>query len=150
MYPIAQKALDEFREATHKTFNENDITYINETPNAYKKFSKLSKLLMFCLALSIVFCSISYITEKTLEPKEAIQVAKKQPSTQQPSRNTGGEKKERLWDTPARPITPTPAGSVPPETPTQQPAQQPAPETGQQPAQQPAQPAPDPKPSTEK
>ena len=93
MYPIAQKALDEFREATHKTFNENDITYINETPNAYKKFSRLSKLLMFCLALSIVFCSISYITEKTLGPKEVKQMAKKQQSTQQPSRKTWRQKK---------------------------------------------------------
>ena len=129
MYPIAQKALDEFREATHKTFNENDITYINETPNAYKKFSKLSKLLMFCLALSIVFCSISYITEKTLGPKEVTQVAKKQQSTQQPSRKPGTDKNERLWDTPARPITPTPANT---------------------PAQPPAKPAPKPQSSTEK
>ena len=138
MYPIAQKALDEFREATHKTFNENDITYINETPDAYKQFSKLSKLLMFCLALSIVFCSVSYITEKTLGPQEVTQVAKKQQSTQQPSKNTGSEKNERLWDTPARPITPTPAQPA-------QPPQQPA-----QPPQQPAQPTPDPQPSTEK
>ena len=124
MYPIAQKALDEFREATHKTFNENDITYINETPNAYKKFSKLSKLLIFCLALGIIFCSVSYITEKTLGPKEVTQVGKKQQATQQPSRNIGKERDEKLWDTPARPITPTPA----------QPAQEPG-----QPSAQPAQ-----------
>ena len=140
-YPIAQKALDEFREATHKTFNENDITYINETPNAYKKFSRLSKLLMFCLALSIVFCSISYITEKTLGPKEVKQMAKKQQSTQQPSRKEGEQQNEKLWDTPARPITPTPA---------QQPAQPPAQPPAQQPS-QPAQPAkPVQQPSTEK
>lgn len=147
MYPIAQKALDEFREATHKTFNENDITYINETPNSYKKFSKLSKLLMFCLALSILFCSISYITEKTLGPKEVTQVAKKQQSTQQPSRNVGKERNEKLWDTPARPITPTPA-DTPAQPPAQpaQPSAQPAPET----VQPPAQPTPDPQSSTEK
>ena len=150
MYPIAQKALDEFREATHKTFNENDITYINETPNAYKKFSILSKLLMFCLALSIVFCSISYITEKTLGPMEVKKVAKKQQSTQQPNRKVGEEKNERLWDTPARPITPTP-DTAPSNTPAQpaHPAQQPA-KPEQQPA-QPAQPAqPEQQPSTEK
>ena len=92
-YPIAQKALDEFREATHKTFNESDITYINETPNSYKKLSRLSKLLMFGLSLSIVFCSISYITEKTLGQKEVTQMAKKQQSTQQPSSKTWYRKK---------------------------------------------------------
>ena len=63
-------------------------------------------------------------------------MAKKQQSTQQPSRKTGTEKNERLWDTPARPITPTP------NTPEQQPAQQPT--------QQPPQPTSDTKPSTGK
>ena len=71
-------------------------------------------------------------------------MAKKQQSTQQPSRKPGTEKNERLWDTPARPITPTPAN-----TPAQPPAQ-PAPETVQPPAQPPAQPAPKPQSSTEK
>ena len=69
-------------------------------------------------------------------------MAKKQQSTQQPSKNTGSEKNERLWDTPARPITPTPA-TAPSNTPAQ-PAQQPP----AQPAQQPAKPAQ--QPSTEK
>ncbi len=71
-------------------------------------------------------------------------MAKKQQSTQQPSSKTGTEKNERLWDTPARPITPTPAGTVPPNTPVQ-PAQPAKPE------QQPAQPAkPEQQPSTGK
>ena len=86
------------------------------------------------------------IVEKTLGPKEVTQVAKKQQSTQQPSRKPGTEKNERLWDTPARPITPTPA-TAPSNTPAQ-PAQPAKPE--QQPA-QPAQPAkPEQQPSTEK
>ena len=146
-YPIAQKALDEFREATHKTFNESDITYINETPRYYKKFSRLSKLLMFCLSLSMVFCSISYITEKTIAAKEE-KMAKKQQSTQQPSSKTATEKNERLWDTPARPITPTP-DTAPPNTPAQppQPAQSPQPA---QPEQTPAQPPSNSQPRTEK
>ena len=69
-------------------------------------------------------------------------MAKKQQSTQQPSRNTGREKNERLWDTPARPITPTPATapsntSAPPAQPPAQPEQQPA-QPEQTPAQQPS------------
>lgn len=78
-------------------------------------------------------------------------MAKKQQSTQQPSRKVGEERNEKLWDTPARPITPTPA-DTPAQPPTQppetvQPAQptQPAPETVQ-----PAQPESKPQSSTEK
>ena len=48
-------------------------------------------------------------------------MAKKQQSTQQPSGKVGAEKNERLWDTPSRPITPTP-DTVPSNTPAQQPA----------------------------
>ena len=40
-------------------------------------------------------------------------------ATQQPDREVGAEKKERLWDTPSRPITPTPADTVPSNTPVQ-------------------------------
>ena len=145
-YPIAQRALDESREATHKTFNENDISYINEIPKAYKNLSALTYLLIACLTLSIVICPTSYIIEKTLATKEVTQMAKKQQPTQQTSRKTGTEKNERLWDTPSRPITPTS------DTPAQQPAQptqQPA-QPAQQPTQQPTQPTSDTKPSTEK
>ena len=85
--------------------------------------------------------SISYIAEKTLEPKEVTQMAKKQQPTQQTSRKVAGQEEKRSWDTPSRPITPTPAGSVPPETPAQPPAQ---------PTQPPAQPTPDPQSSTKK
>ena len=59
-------------------------------------------------------------------------MAKKQRSTQQTSRKV----EKRSWDTPSRPITPTPA-TAPPNTPGQ-PAQQPAP------VQQPTQPTTDP------
>ena len=61
------------------------------------------------------------IVEKTLGPKEVTQMAKKQQSTQQPSRKEGEQQNEKLWDTPARPITPTPAH--PPAQPPAQPAQ---------------------------
>lgn len=72
-------------------------------------------------------------------------MAKKQQSTQPLSGKTGAEKNERLWDTPARPITPTPADT--PAQPPAQPAQpaQPVPETVQ-----PAQPESKPQSSTEK
>ena len=74
-------------------------------------------------------------------------MAKKQQSTQQPSRKVGGREEKRSWDTPSRPITPTPADTAPPNTPVQ-PAQQPT-----QPAQQPEQqrePTANPQSSTEK
>ena len=74
-------------------------------------------------------------------------MAKKPQSTQQPSRKVGGQEEKRSWDTPSRPITPTPADTAPPNTPTQ-PAQQPA-QPAQQPTEQPAQPA-NPQSSTEK
>ena len=76
---------------------------------------------------------------------------KKRQSTQQPSRRVSGQEEKRSWDTPSRPITPTPADTAPPNTPGQpaqqptQPAQQPS-----QPSQQPAQPTPNPQSSTEK
>ena len=78
-------------------------------------------------------------------------MAKKQQSTQQSNRKVGAKKNEGSWDTPSRPITPTPADTAPPNTPGQpaqqptQPAQQPS-----QPSQQPAQPTPNPQSSTEK
>ena len=65
-------------------------------------------------------------------------MAKKQQPTQQTSRKVAGQEEKRSWDTPSRPITPTPAGSVPPETPTQPPAQPTQPSGG------------DPKPSSKK
>ena len=52
-------------------------------------------------------------------------MAKEKKSTQQPSKKVDGQKINRSWDTPSCPITPTPAGSVPPDTPTQ-PAPKPA------------------------
>lgn len=145
-FPLAQKALEEQREVTHKTFNENDITYLDEIPDTYKKLNRLLWVIMICLAVGIVICPISYIVEKTFGPKEVKQMAKKQQSTQQPDGKTGKDRNERLWDTPSRPITPTP-NTPSPNTPAQplveptQPTQQPPP---------PAEPASDPKPSTEK
>ena len=44
-------------------------------------------------------------------------MAKEKKSTQQPSKKGDGQRINRSWDTPSRPITPTPAGSVPPDTP---------------------------------
>lgn len=147
-YPIAQKALEEYREATHKTFNENNIKYIDEMPRTYKKLNKLQRLLEICLALSIVICPVSYITEKTLEPKEVTQMAKKQQSTQQPSKKVGS-REDRSWDTPSRPITPTPAGT--PIQPTQPTQPQPTQPTQPQPTQpQPTQPEAKPQPSPKK
>lgn len=146
-FPKAQKALEEVRELTHKIYDENDITYIDEIQNISDKENKRSKLLIACLILSIAICPMSYIVEKTCGPKEVTQVAKKQQSTQHPSR--GGREEKRSWDTPSRPITPTPVkpvGAIPPDTPAQPPVQ-PTP-VPTQPA--PAEPAPDPKPSTEK
>ena len=109
-----------------------------------KKQNRLSDLLILCLAISIIICPISYIVEKTLGPKEVTQMAKKQQSTQQPSRKVGGQEEKRSWDTPSPPITPTPAGT-PAQPPTQpvQPTQQPA-----QPTQPPAQPVSDSQSST--
>ena len=52
-------------------------------------------------------------------------MAKEKKSTQQPSKKGDGQRINRSWDTPSRPITPTPAGSVPPDTPSQ-PAPKPA------------------------
>ena len=74
---------------------------------------------------------------------QATQMAKKQQSTQQPSRKVGGQEEKRSWDTPSRPITPTPAD-------TPQPPAQPVPPTQQptQPVQPPAQPVSDPQSST--
>ena len=72
-------------------------------------------------------------------------MAKKQQSTQQPSSKTGGEKNERLWDTPARPITPTPDTA-----PSNTTAQPPQPAQPAQPEHTPAQTPSNPQPSTEK
>ena len=138
-YPIAQRALDQARNATHKTFNENDIKYINEVPRALKYQNRLSVLLLVCFTLSIIICPISYMVEKTHAPKEVTQMAKERQPTQQTDKKVGRKNGEKiLWDTPTPPITPTPAGSVPSDTPTQ-PAPQPT-----QPAPQPTQPAPQP------
>ena len=71
-------------------------------------------------------------------------MAEKQQSTRQPSRKVGVQEEKRSWDTPSRPITPTPAGTAPPNTPAQ-------PTQSAKPEQQPAQPAkPEQQPSTEK
>ena len=72
-------------------------------------------------------------------------MAKKQQSTQQPSSKTGGEKNERLWDTPARPITPTPD-----TTPSNTTVHPPQPAQPAQPEHTPAQTPSNPQPSTEK
>lgn len=52
-------------------------------------------------------------------------MAKKKKSTQQSSKKVDGQRINKSWLTPSRPITPTPEGSVPPYTPTQ-PAPKPA------------------------
>ena len=52
-------------------------------------------------------------------------MAKKKKLTQQPRKKNDLQKINKSWDTPSRPITPTPAGSVPPDTPAQ-PAPKPA------------------------
>ena len=72
-------------------------------------------------------------------------MAKKQQSTQQPSREVVIQKEKRTWDTPSIPITPTPAD--PPSQPTPKPADppsQPAPKPADpplQPADKPTQPS---------
>ena len=136
-FPMAQNALEQVRELTHKIYDENNITYIDEIQNAYKKQNRLLKSLMVFLLIGIVVCPISYIYEKSVEPKEVTQMAKKQQLTQQPSRKVGRQVEKGSWDPPSRPITPTPADTAPPNTPAQpaQPGQQPA-----KPEQQPAQP----------
>ena len=63
-------------------------------------------------------------------------MAEEKKSTQQPSKKVDGQRINRSWDTPSRPITPTPVGSVPPDTPSQ-PAPKPA-DTPSQPAPKPA------------
>ena len=146
-YILTQKALDQCRVNTHKMYDENDPTYIEKMPRIHEAEEKLSYALIIFLILGIIICPTSYIIEKTAEPKEVIQMAKKpQQSTQQPSRKDGEQKNERLWNTPARPITPTP------DPPAQQPAQpaQPAQPESQPPAEQPAQPASNPQSSTKK
>ena len=73
-------------------------------------------------------------------------MVKKQQSTQQPSRKVGGREEKRSWDTPSRPITPTPVkptGPVPSDTPA---PTQPKPA----PTQSPAEPTSAPKPSPKK
>ena len=149
-FRIAQAALEESREATHKTYNENDVTYINQIPKAYRKLNRLLSLLIFFLLIGIVICPISYIYEKSVEPKEVKQMAKKQQSTQQPIRTVGTEKNERLWDMPSRPITPTP-DTTPPAQPATQPTQPAQPvQPPAQPTQPAAEPAANPQSSTEK
>lgn len=145
----SQEALDQYRDATHETFDKQDVSYIDEIPKVYKKLDILSDCVIIFLILSIVICPISYIVESTLGPKEVTQMAKKQQSTQQPSKNVGGREEKRSWDTPSRPITPTPVkpvGTVPSDTPAPAPTQPTSVPT--QPA--PAEPVSDPKPSTGK
>ena len=146
-FRVSQDALDQYRNATHQAFDERDASYIDDVSEAFEKLDILSDCVLFFLILSIVICPISYIVESTLGPKEVTQMAKKQQSTQHPSR-TVGRREERSWNRPSRPITPTPADTPtqPPAPPAQPPAQPAPPPT--QPA--PTQPAPDPKPSTEK
>ena len=142
-YLLTQESLDQCRVNTHKMYDENDPTYFEEMPPIHKTQVKLSIALIIFLILGIIICPTSYILENTLESKEVTQMAKKQQSTQQPSRKDGEQKNERLWNTPARPITPTPD---PPAQPPAQPAQPPA----QPPAEQPAPPASNPESSTKK
>ena len=142
-YILAQKALDLCRVNTHKMYDENDPTYIEKMPPIHNTQEILSYVLIVFLILGIIICPTSYIIEKTAEPKEVIQMAKKQQSTQQPSRKDGEQQNERLWNTPARPITPTADTPAQPES--QPPAQPAQPES-----QPPAQPASNPQPSTKK
>ena len=44
-------------------------------------------------------------------------MAKEKKSTQQPNKKVDRQRINKSWDTPSRPITPTPAGSVPPDKP---------------------------------
>ena len=46
-------------------------------------------------------------------------MAKEKKSTRQSSKKVDRQRINRSWDTPSRPITPTPAGSVPPGPPSQ-------------------------------
>ena len=136
MFSKVQNSLDQVRTLTHRMYDENDITYIDEIQQVRKKSNQRSVLLLICFVISIILCTTSYIVEKTLEPREVTQMAKNQKSTQQPSREVVIQKEKRTWDTPSLPITPTPAGSVPPDTPSQ-PAPKPA-DTPSQPAPKPA------------
>ncbi len=71
-------------------------------------------------------------------------MAKEKKSTQQPSKKVDRQKINKSWDTPSRPITPTPAGSVPPDTrtpPAAKPADTPA-HPAPKPADTPAKPQP--------
>ena len=147
-YLLTQKAFDQCRDNTHKAFDEKNPTYIEEMPLTHKIQEILSIVLIIFLILSIVICPTSYIYEKSLGPKEVKEMAKKQQSNQQTSEKVGVEKNERLWNTPARPITPTP-DTAPSNTTVQppQPAQSPQPA---QPEQTPAQPPPNSQPSREK
>ena len=141
-FRISQDALDQYRNATHKTFDKRDTSYIDEVPKAFKKLDILSDCVIFFLILSIVICPISYVVENTLGPKEVKQMSKKPRSTEQPSRKVV-QPGENRWNKPSSPITPTPAD--PPAEPTPAPT-----EPATEPAPAPAEPAPDPKPSTEK
>ena len=67
-------------------------------------------------------------------------MAKEKKSTQQSSKKVDRQRINRSWATPSRPITPTPAGSVPPNIPSQ-PVPQPA-DTPSQPVNTPAKPRP--------
>lgn len=67
---------------------------------------------------------------------EAIQMYKRK-SAQKRSKKVDGEKINRSWDTPSRPITPTPKHTVPSDSPVQ-------------PTQQPTKPDPNPQSSTKK
>lgn len=76
-------------------------------------------------------------------------MAKRRQSTQQPSKIIDGPKINKSWDTPSRPITPTPANTGPSDTPAQpQPAKS-APESAK-PVEEPTQPAPKPQSGTKK
>ena len=124
-FHIAQDTLDQYRNATHQTYDEQDTSYIDEMPKAYKKLDILSDCVIGFLILSIVICPISYIVESSLGPKEVKQVSKKQQSTQQPSKKVG-RREERSSNKPSRPITPTPIDTPAPAPAPAKPAPAPA------------------------
>lgn len=137
MFSKVQNSLDQVRTLTHRMYDENDITYIDEIQHIRKKANRRSELLLICFIISIIICTTSYIVEKTLEPKEVTQMAKQQQSTQQPSKEVVMQKEKRTWDTPSLPITPTDMPAKPVGTPAE-------PTTPVQPTDTPSQPAPKP------
>lgn len=77
-------------------------------------------------------------------------MAKKKKSTQQPSKTVDRQKINKSWDTPSRPITPTPANTGPSDTREQPQPAQPEAQPTQPEAQPPAKPTSNPQSSAKK